>query len=273
MIFTDMPHVMKNPSRLEWFVDTARNRTSLVNSEWLGSILYILAGIWAITFLEEQTCYSVSYDLQMNTTRRRQYEEQMSHLIGQGANLHYLDEDGCTIVEIWVNSFHPVDAQAIIKDWLTFLEGCGVDGAKYGRGERMMFQQHSVLSDWEDCRKRAVTFSEDDGGTFVISVSWENDLPGPAMEVLREFSGVGDDAMFSPLLSFTQPDWQVLWPFSDAAIFCQICLNRGLGFCTTGSCRKKRDRFQRRHTKKAKANKLGHEVTRQDLKLVGAWVD
>lgn len=145
------------------------------------------------------------------------WENLMIRSIHNGANIHYCDQEHSTLLGNWIQTFHPLTTEDIIRRWVPILQSCGVDTARYLHTETQLYQAHQRLDSWKErgIRKRKMRLEEQ--GDITVIISWKGDFPGPCEEALKEFVAFGDDECFSPTLMYlvaTEQDWKKYWPFS-----------------------------------------------------------
>ncbi|KAI0480381.1 hypothetical protein GGR56DRAFT_269603 [Xylariaceae sp. FL0804] len=212
-----------NATWYEWYVAMSVNSTCFFPSEWYGSRLYVEARAWGRIVNTIVNCHLSPGDLESCKRELRSWEKFLLATLQHRPNLHYTDEEGCTLLGTWIQSYHPVDAEEIIRRWLKFLAPHGVDSIIYLDMELDLFKSFTRSVDWskKSTRRRTMGLLRV-GQTRGVSVNWWDDLSQP---VLKEFSDLGDDAALSPLLRYSlprEPDWDRFWPFSfNAAADCQ----------------------------------------------------
>ncbi|KAI0014703.1 hypothetical protein F4780DRAFT_186911 [Xylariomycetidae sp. FL0641] len=217
---TIFPDVTNPPSvaRYQWYITESLISTCLVPSTYYGSRLYVEAREWGKLVDIISTHQTLPADSVARVTERPIWETWLAESVRHRANLHFIDAKGHTILGKWVHTYHPVNSQEIIRQWLHLLERNGVDRRTYLETEIKLFRHFRLSSNWtkSSLRRRNVELRASDHG-LACSVSWCQEFPGPAEQLLEEFVDLGDDQDFSPLLRYSIPmerDWDRFWPFS-----------------------------------------------------------
>ncbi|KAI3318150.1 hypothetical protein HD806DRAFT_549351 [Xylariaceae sp. AK1471] len=276
-VFPDSDSTLTALNQYEWFTTKSHMHTSFILSEWLGSKLYVEARTWAKVVNEISTCHLIDPEMEDKRRQRLHWERLMVQSIQHGANRQYLDEYEFTVMGLWIQSYHPLDAQQIINSWLEILEGCGVDIIDDVQVEIALFEaaQNSARYTDKPLRRRRVTLHAGELAGSRVTVSWDTNYHRMAEEVLTEFNDLGDDEAFSPDLRFckaTEDDWERFWPFAyNVAIDCQgshqHCF-RCLQYRRKGDTRQKKLKCGIDFKKMGSA---GH--FRTGLGIPGSWVD
>lgn len=267
MIFPDAEHVLYDPSQFEWYITQGLNNTCMVLDEWYGSVLYVEAAAWARIISDTTEPCGVEKASRDEEVQRKYWETHMIRSIRNGANIHYCDQDRSTLLGDWVQTFHPLTTQNIIRHWLSILQSCGVDTTKYIYAELQLFLAHQRLDTWKETgiRKRKIDIVEQCG--VEVTVSWKGEFPGPCAQVLDEFLDLGDDECFSPFLKYslaTEQDWRKFWPFSYNSV-----PNRGTR--RQEPTRRSRRTQRQRHLQIVRTKLSSAEM--EPLKIPGSWVD
>ena len=253
---------MNRPSMLEWYITTRLDNTSLDPNEFLGSALLVEADAWACIIDEIGGSVWQGSDLEVRINRRERWEHLLRRSIYGGANLHYLDQHGFTILERWVEAFHILDAQEIIQKWLRFLESCDVDTYQYILDESQVLQACPWSKDWMlwfPCNKTIKIFF-DSCRTPEVIVSWWADSKCPGALVIEEFSGLRDGVI--------DWNWKTCWPFSYETHPKSQGVDRRIKSFEQ-RCRERQSRFERRQATKERKTRRSQGSTPV---MPGSWV-
>lgn len=174
---------------VEWVVFSGLEKTWIPTPTYLGSGLYILARIEYGKLSERSSgqCHQLG-----------------KKLLEMGADLHYINEDGMTILECLLCDHSP-GYDANISDWLVLLAGLGTNVEEYLRKELelrvhgwMGFQlaRHCEFNRYICWGLRMIGYENGDEGCRQLQIVRYVDQEGPAALVLQEFD-------FSPELDIS----------------------------------------------------------------------
>lgn len=167
---------------VEWVVFSGLEKTWIPTPTYLGSALYILAGI---------------EDGRLSEKSSGQYHRLTKKLLAMGADLHYVNENGRTILERLLCD-QPPGYDAHISDWLVLLSGLRINVEEYLRKELelrvhgwMGFQlaRHCRFNRYICWGLRMIEYENGDEGYGQprIEIVRYVDQGGPAALVLQEF--------------------------------------------------------------------------------------
>ena len=110
-----------------------------------------------------------------------------------GASLNHLDRDQYSLLRNLIGRFHPIDAQAIVEDWIRFFKTCGNDVALYLTNEVELTRYARIKDKDMLGGGRSVRLALDQHGDPQVQIAWYVDPQGAAAQVLQEFCDLGDD--------------------------------------------------------------------------------
>lgn len=161
-------------SAIEYLSVAGLRKSILPAVENLSSLLYALCRVWGQT---EQL--------------QQKRDEILKTLVKWGANIHLVDQDGMSLLQILIRDSYRQDATAIVSHWLQILQSCGVVVDDYLCQEKLLCLTpiEPKIYSWtfQSVKPRKVDISYQASGYQDVAVTRWTDPESPAAILFGEF--------------------------------------------------------------------------------------